>query len=340
MTPAKGKKTASSPAARRKATVAARSSTSGAATGASRKPAAGKAASGKTSAKKTAARKASGAKTPARKTPARKTPARKSSSRKIAAAKSPAKKSPAKKSPAKKSPAKKSPARKSADRTGRATKPAVRGGGRRKAAGGRSSSSTATKKGRGAATASPKTPAPKTPSPSTAARKKAAAASTKQPTAPSGTPRRAVDRKPLIRRGAAASAKTRSRAPRPLKLDKSALKGVRERLVAELDNLRARIEDIDETVFQGTQSDVTGEAGLDEAFADAGTATFERERDLSIRNNIGDLIDQITRAIARIDAGTYGSCERCGQPIDGARLKALPHALLCMDCKRREERAR
>lgn len=97
---------------------------------------------------------------------------------------------------------------------------------------------------------------------------------------------------------------------------------------------------MEEDSFEGTQSDLTGEVGLDEDFADAGTATFERERDLSLQNNIRDLIDQITRAIRRIDDGTYGTCERCGRPIDAARLKALPHALLCMDCKRREERAR
>jgi DnaK suppressor protein len=97
---------------------------------------------------------------------------------------------------------------------------------------------------------------------------------------------------------------------------------------------------MEQVALEGTQSEVTGEVGLDDDFADAGSATFERERDLSIANNIRDLIDQITRAIARIDEGTYGRCERCGNPIDAARLKALPHALLCMDCKRREERAR
>ena len=92
--------------------------------------------------------------------------------------------------------------------------------------------------------------------------------------------------------------------------------------------------------FQGTQSELTGEVGIDEDFADAGSATYDGEQALSIQNNIRDLIDQITRALARIDEGTYGTCERCGRPIDAARLKALPHASLCMDCKRREERTR
>lgn len=144
-------------------------------------------------------------------------------------------------------------------------------------------------------------------------------------------------RKSLIRRPLK---KATTKPPRPAKLDKETLRSIRTRLSEELDDLQQRITAIEEATFQATQSDMTGEVGLDEDFADAGTATFERERDLSIRNNIIDLIDQTKRAIQRIDEGTYGSCERCGQPIDAARLKALPRSNLCMDCKRREERAR
>jgi RNA polymerase-binding protein DksA len=127
---------------------------------------------------------------------------------------------------------------------------------------------------------------------------------------------------------------------RAAKFDKGELAEIRQRLEAERAELEQRIEEIEANVFEKTQSDLTGEAGFDEDFADAGTATFDRERELSIQNNIRDLIGQINRAISRIDEGIYGTCERCGKPIDASRLKALPHALLCMDCKRREERAR
>jgi DnaK suppressor protein len=127
---------------------------------------------------------------------------------------------------------------------------------------------------------------------------------------------------------------------RAAKFDKGELTEIRQRLEAERGELEERIREIEANVFEKTQSDLTGEAGFDEDFADAGTATFDRERELSIQNNIRDLIGQINRAISRIDEGTYGTCERCGKPIDAPRLKALPHALLCMDCKRREERAR
>lgn len=127
---------------------------------------------------------------------------------------------------------------------------------------------------------------------------------------------------------------------RGAKLDAKALTSIRAGLEAEKTDLVRRQAELEQDSFDGSQSDMTGELGLDEDYADSGTATFDRERDLSIRNNIQDLIDQTDRAIERIDAGTYGTCERCGRPIEAARLKALHHAVLCLDCKRREERAR
>ena len=47
---------------------------------------------------------------------------------------------------------------------------------------------------------------------------------------------------------------------------------------------------------------------------------------------------QTERALARIDEGTYGTCESCGEPIGKARLQAFPRAVLCVACKQREER--
>jgi RNA polymerase-binding protein DksA len=132
----------------------------------------------------------------------------------------------------------------------------------------------------------------------------------------------------------------KSRPARPAKLNAEMLRKIRQQLQGERADLVRQQEELEEDSFEGTQSELTGEVGLDEDFADAGTATFDRERDLSIRNNIRDLIEQIDRAIRRIDENSYGSCERCGKPIDAARLKALPHASLCLDCKRREERVR
>lgn len=77
-------------------------------------------------------------------------------------------------------------------------------------------------------------------------------------------------------------------------------------------------------------------AGDDQA--DAGSKTFEREQELSLANNRRDLLTQMERAMERLDAGTYGRCESCGEPIPKARLQAFPSATLCVRCKQREER--
>jgi DnaK suppressor protein len=75
---------------------------------------------------------------------------------------------------------------------------------------------------------------------------------------------------------------------------------------------------------------MSGDVGLDDESADAGTATFEREKDLSIENNVRDLLQKIERALKRVEAGTYGICDRCGKPIEKARIKALPYVDLCI----------
>jgi DnaK suppressor protein len=152
--------------------------------------------------------------------------------------------------------------------------------------------------------------------------------------------RKANPKKTSAKKKTAVHKPAATRPARRVKFDKKALAQVRKTLEDQRADLLRQQSELEEASFDSTQSDMTGEAGFDEDFADAGTATFDRERDLSIRNNIQDLVEQITRAIGRIDDGTYGICERCGRPIDAARLRALPHALLCMDCKRREERAR
>ncbi len=77
-------------------------------------------------------------------------------------------------------------------------------------------------------------------------------------------------------------------------------------------------------------------AGDDQA--DAGSKTFEREQEMSIANNRRDLLIQMERAMERLDAGTYGRCESCGDAIPKARLQAFPSATLCVRCKQREER--
>jgi DnaK suppressor protein len=113
-------------------------------------------------------------------------------------------------------------------------------------------------------------------------------------------------------------------------LSKKERDDLRARLLTEQGELQAQLEGIEEDTFAATQSEMTGDVGLDDEMADAGTATFEREKDLSIEQNVRDLLQKIDRALKRMDEGTYGICDRCGKPIEKARMKALPYADLCI----------
>ena len=114
------------------------------------------------------------------------------------------------------------------------------------------------------------------------------------------------------------------------KLTKREVQDLHDRLVDERNELQTQLLTIEEDTFAATQSDSSGDVGLDDESADAGTATFEREKDLSIENNVRDLLQKIERALKRIEAGTYGVCDRCGKQIEKARIKALPYVDLCI----------
>jgi DnaK suppressor protein len=113
------------------------------------------------------------------------------------------------------------------------------------------------------------------------------------------------------------------------------LEQVRAGLDAEAGELRAEIARAAHDIAAGGNG-LVRDAGDDEA--DTGTKTFEREHELALTRNAQDLLDQSERALTRIDAGTYGVCESCGQPIGKARLQAFPRATLCVTCKQRQER--
>ena len=90
-------------------------------------------------------------------------------------------------------------------------------------------------------------------------------------------------------------------------------------------------------------SDVEGSelnsSASDQHIADHATDTFERELDESLEENADNVIREIDRALTKIDDGTYGRCDVCGRAIPEARLEAVPYATLCIDDKRRIERA-
>lgn len=107
----------------------------------------------------------------------------------------------------------------------------------------------------------------------------------------------------------------------------------RDRLTEELEALEEHTPEVEHQVGM----DLGG--SYDEDFADVAGDTFEREKGFAIESSVQALLTQVEEALARLDEGTYGVCESCGRAIHPARLKAIPYAKLCIDCKSREERA-
>jgi len=110
--------------------------------------------------------------------------------------------------------------------------------------------------------------------------------------------------------------------------------------VSNNDQLRERLQsERDRLVSQLKQLNVAGHENLGYSthMADDASAAFDQARDLALRGNLEQMLRQVQEALDRFADGTYGICETCGQKIDPARLKALPHAPYCLDCQRRLE---
>lgn len=103
--------------------------------------------------------------------------------------------------------------------------------------------------------------------------------------------------------------------------------------------MRERIERAAQDVLEGDldEGELSSAAG-DQHIADHATEMFDRELDGSLGDNAEQLVREIDAALDRIDDGSYGTCARCAKAIPEERLDAVPYAVLCVGCKRLEER--
>ena len=120
----------------------------------------------------------------------------------------------------------------------------------------------------------------------------------------------------------------------------------RQRLEAE----RARLQDMragfdEEHLTDESENESVSElSSIDQHQADVGSETFEREKDLSILEQIDSELGDVEWALKRLDDGSYGTCEVDGKPIPEERLEAMPAARLCkehqVEAERQAARAR
>jgi DnaK suppressor protein len=104
--------------------------------------------------------------------------------------------------------------------------------------------------------------------------------------------------------------------------------GARGTLEAHRDALRREITE------QGIDPDSTDFVReLEHGFADGATTAAERGQAITIVRELKVSLTDVERALRKLDGGTYGTCERCGNPIGADRLEAIPWTRLCITCK-------
>ncbi len=169
---------------------------------------------------------------------------------------------------------------------------------------------------------------PRASKPPEKAAKKAAAPAKKTTTTKQAAPAAAAKKAA----GAAKTPTTAKRAAKAPVLDKflseqvALLEQERQTYTEQAEALKAEADQL-------AQEMEPGDIQFDEESGEGGTMNIDRERDLALSAQARAAVDEIDHALAKIQAGTYGTCERCGQPIPKARLKALPYARLCVGCK-------
>ena len=105
-------------------------------------------------------------------------------------------------------------------------------------------------------------------------------------------------------------------------------------LRSHLETERKRLNEELEQIKAGTRpADERREGSPFGKREEEATETLELETRLALEKRVRDQLVEIEHALSKFEDGTYGLCDLCGQPIDPARLEALPQANLCLNCK-------
>ena len=113
----------------------------------------------------------------------------------------------------------------------------------------------------------------------------------------------------------------------------------RRRLEEERERLAASAEFL-ERENPGSLEEELGEigsGGTDNHLGDTASATYDRELDQGLEEGVQHTLADIDAALRRIEEGSYGVCEVCGEPIGAQRLSAIPWARLCIDDQRKQD---
>jgi DnaK suppressor protein len=112
----------------------------------------------------------------------------------------------------------------------------------------------------------------------------------------------------------------------PAPADDLDLAAVRRRLVARRDSARERVAAL------AKRPELGAAQGFGKRIGDGTVEAISRLTEIGVGSSLEQGLARTERALAKLDEGTYGTCDVCGEPIAAARLEALPDSIMCMTC--------
>jgi DnaK suppressor protein len=99
--------------------------------------------------------------------------------------------------------------------------------------------------------------------------------------------------------------------------------------------LRVRLDEIRSRIAEFAKAPEAGAGiGFGKRIGDGTNEAISRRNDIGVGNSLLVTEEKLERALAKLDEGSYGRCDRCGEPIAPGRLEAAPESSLCIDCAR------
>ena len=99
------------------------------------------------------------------------------------------------------------------------------------------------------------------------------------------------------------------------------------------DDLRARLEEVRGRLADLKKAPERGSGiGFGKRIGDGTNEAISRLNDVGVADSLDSIEEQLERALAKIDEGTYGICDACGAEIPEGRLKIRPESTLCVEC--------
>jgi DnaK suppressor protein len=112
------------------------------------------------------------------------------------------------------------------------------------------------------------------------------------------------------------------------------LDAIREQLEARRNYARERLAALAKRPERGSS------VGFGKRIGDGTTEAVSRLTDIGVGDSLERGLERTGRALVKLDEGTYGICDACGDPIPSGRLKAMPDGVLCLECAASERRDR